>query len=124
MSIKVDQKELNNIYDKFVKSKDIKANITVEFDNVNNVDPIVLIRVMGDAPDAAALAPVVETMLDGHTIKFFYGDKTIKSISYNRGSGNSLHLMFDDAPYLYDLLQQTAYALLLKKLTPDLEGSA
>jgi hypothetical protein len=63
-------------------------------------------------------------MLDGRTIKFKKDGKDIyHTVIYNRGSGNRLAMMFTDAVYLYDILQQTVYALLLKKLTPHLEGS-
>lgn len=121
--MKINQKEITKIYENFAAGKATQSEIEVEFDSINNIDTLVLLRAMSKEPEVSEFAPIIETALDGHSIKFLLGDKVLKSIAYNRGSGNALHLMFSDEPYLYDLLQQTVYALLLKKLTPHLEDS-
>ena len=117
--------EVNNIIEDYAKSKGSTAGITVELSGANELDPLVLLRVMSiKNPSVDDLAPVVEEMLDGKTIKFKNGSQDIfHPVIYNKGNGNRLHLLFTDAVYLYDILQQTVYALLLKKLTPHLEGS-
>lgn len=117
--------DVNNIIDDYAKNRASTANITVELSGVNELDPLVLLRVMSiKQPGVDDLAPVCEDMLDGRTIKFKNNGQDIyHPVIYNRGSGNKLALMFTDAVYLYDILQQTIYALLLKKLTPHLEGS-
>lgn len=124
-AITISPSDVNNIINDYAKSKREEAGITVELSGVNELDPLVLLRVMSiKEPSVDDLAPAVEDMLDGRTIKFKQGDKDIyHSVTYNRGTGNRLHMMFTDAVYLYDILQQTVYALMLKKLTPHLEGS-
>lgn len=116
---------VNNIIEDYAKSKSSTAGITVELSGVNELDPLVLLRVMSiKNPTVDDLAPVVEEMLDGRTIKFKNGSQDIfHPVVYNKGNGNRLHLLYSDAVYLYDILQQTIYALLLKKLTPHLESS-
>lgn len=116
---------VNNIIEDYAKSKGSTAGITVELSGVNELDPLILLRVMSiKNPTVDDLAPVAEEMLDGRTIKFKNGSQDIfHPVIYNKGNGNRLHLLFSDAVYLYDILQQTIYALLLKKLTPHLEGS-
>lgn len=100
------------------------GDIAVEFSGVNNLDVLFLLDIMNKKqPSATDLAPAAEAMLDGRVITFTQGGKEIKTLAYNRGSGNSLHMMFADEPYLYDILQQTCYALMLKKLTPHLGSS-
>lgn len=123
--ITISPSDVNNIINDYAKSKREEAGITVELSGVNELDPLVLLRVMNiKEPSVDDLAPAVEDMLDGKTIKFKQGAKDIyHSVTYNRGTGNRLHMMFTDAVYLYDILQQTVYALMLKKLTPHLEGS-
>ena len=117
--------DVDNIISEYAKSRASTAAISVELSGVNELDPVVLLRVMSiKQPGADDLAPVCEDMLDGRTIKFkLNGQDIYHPVIYNRGNGNRLALMFSDAVYLYDILQQTIYALLLKKLTPHLEGS-
>jgi len=117
--------DVNNIIDDYTKNRASTANITVELSGVNELDPLTLLRVMSiKQPGVDDLAPVCEDMLDGRTIKFKNNGQDIyHAVVYNRGNGNRLALMFTDAVYLYDILQQTIYALLLKKLTPHLESS-
>ena len=117
--------DVNSIIDDYAKNRAVAAGITVELSGVNEIDPLTLLRVMSiKQPGVDDLAPVCEDMLDGRTIKFKNNGQDIyHPVVYNRGSGNKLAMMFTDAVYLYDILQQTIYALLLKKLTPHLEGS-
>jgi hypothetical protein len=124
-TITMSPSDVNSIIDDYAKNRAIAANITVELSGVNELDPLVLLRVMSiKQPGVDDLAPVCEDMLDGRTIKFKNnGQDIFHPVVYNKGNGNSLHLLFTDAVYLYDILQQTVYALLLKKLTPHLEGS-
>lgn len=117
--------DVSSIIDDYAKNRAATANITVELSGANELDPLVLLRVMSiKQPGVDDLAPVCEDMLDGRTIKFKNNGQDIyHPVVYNRGNGNKLALMFTDAVYLYDILQQTVYALLLKKLTPHLESS-
>ena len=124
-TISMSPSDVDNIINDYAKNRAATANITVELSGVNELDPLVLLRVMSiKQPGVDDLAPVCEDMLDGRTIKFKNnGQDIFHPVAYNKGSGNSLHLLFTDAVYLYDILQQTIYALLLKKLTPHLESS-
>jgi hypothetical protein len=123
-TIVVTPDDVNKIISDYAKQKMLAAQIAVELSGVNELDPLTLLRIMSiKEPGADDLAPACELMLDGRSISFTLNGKEIWGLSYNRGSGNSLQLMFTDKPYLYDILQQTIYALLLKKLTPHLEGS-
>ena len=117
--------DVNNIIDDYAKNRAVTAGITVELSGVNEIDPLTLLRVMSiKQPGVDDLAPVCEDMLNGRTIKFKNNGQDIyHPVVYNKGNGNNLALMFTDAVYLYDILQQTIYALLLKKLTPHLESS-
>ena len=117
--------DVDGIMNEYSKQRMLASQISVELSGVNNLDPLSILRVMSiKEPGVDDLAPVCEQMLDGQTIKFTLSGKEVwHPVIYNRGNGNSLHLMFADVPYLYDILQQTVYALLLKKLTPHLEGS-
>lgn len=124
-TISMSPSDVDNIINDYAKNRAATANITVELSGVNELDPLVLLRVMSiKQPGVDDLAPVCEDMLDGRTIKFKNNGQDIyHAVVYNKGNGNKLALMFTDAVYLYDILQQTIYALLLKKLTPHLESS-
>lgn len=124
-TISMSPSDVDNIINDYAKNRAATANITVELSGVNELDPLVLLRVMSiKQPGVDDLAPVCEDMLDGRTIKFKNNGQDIyHAVVYNKGNGNQLAMMFTDAVYLYDILQQTIYALLLKKLTPHLEGS-
>lgn len=121
--IKTGSEELQKIYEDCASGRLLRDKIVVEMDDINNIDTLVLIRAMSGDFDVTTFAPVLEAALDGHTIKFTLDNEVLQTVSYNRGGGNKLHLLFGEKPYLYDILQQTVYALLLKKLTPHLEGS-
>ena len=122
--IKINPEDIDDILNNYREQRVRAANITVELSGVNELDTLVLLRTMEKkAPEVDEIAKVAEIMLDGQSITFMNGDEQLYALSYNRGSGNRLHLMFTDKPYLYDILQQTVYALMLKKLTPHLEGS-
>lgn len=124
-TISMSPSDVDNIINDYAKNRAATANVTVELSGVNELDPLVLLRVMSiKQPGVDDLAPVCEDMLDGRTIKFKNNGQDIyHAVVYNKGNGNKLAMMFTDAVYLYDILQQTVYALLLKKLTPHLEGS-
>ena len=116
--------DVDNIISEYGKQRAASSQIAVKLSGVNNLDVLFLLQVMNkQEPEIAELAQACETMLDGQSIEFWNGDTLIASYAYNRGSGNKLHLMFAEKPYLYDILQQTVYALMLKKLTPHLESS-
>lgn len=123
-SFKLDPKGIDKIISDYRKQRKAAADIVVEFSGVNDIDVLFLLRIMSrDEPTVDDIAKAAEIMLDGQRITFLKNDKSIFSLSYNRGNGNALHLMFMDKVYLYDILQQSIYALMLKKLTPHLEGS-
>lgn len=124
-TITMSPEKVSKIVTEYAERRADTASITVEFSGVNELDPLVILRVMSiKEPEVDDLAPVCEAMLDGRTIKFKKdGNDIFHPVIYNRGSGNKLHMLFTDAVYLYDILQQTVYALLLKKLTPHLESS-
>ena len=123
-TIKINPDDVEKIVREYTTQRERAANITVELSDVNELDTLVLLRTMENkAPSVDDIAKVAEIMLDGQAITFMDGETPIYSLRYNRGGGNKLHLMFTDKPYLYDILQQTIYVLMLKKLTPHLEGS-
>lgn len=116
--------DVEHIVQDYREQRNAAAQISVELSGVNNLDTLLLLRIMSKKePDIEDIARAAELMLDGQTITFKKGSETVFSLAYNRGSGNALHLMFSDHASLYDILQQTVYALMLKKLTPHLEGS-
>lgn len=122
--IVIDSAEVDNIISEYAKQKVASAGIKVKLSGTNNLDVLFLLHVMGKKePDIQELAEASEALLDGKSIEFWSGEKLLFSCVYNRGSGNKLHQLFSDKVYLYDILQQTVYALLLKKLTPRLESS-
>lgn len=123
-SITVSSADIDNIITDYAKQKIAALSIQVKLSGVNNLDVLFLLRVMNKKePDVNELAEASEALLDNKTIEFWSGDKLLYSCGYSRGAGNRLHMLFADKPYLYDMLQQTVYALLLKKLTPRLESS-
>ena len=116
--------DVNNIIEEYGKQRAASSQIAVKLSGVNNLDVLLLLQIMSKKePEIVELEQACEIMLDNQSIEFWNGDTLIASYAYNRGSGNKLHLMFVDEPYLYDILQQTVYALMLKKLTPHLESS-
>ena len=122
--IKISPNDIDDIIQDYTKQRKLAANITVELSGVNELDTLFLLRIMEKrTPDVDEIAQAAELMLDGQAITFMNGAEQVFSVHYNKGSGNRLHLMFTDKPALYDILQQTVYALMLKKLTPHLEGS-
>lgn len=122
--ITIKREDVEETAEEFVKGKDIKSKIYVEFDDVNTVDTLVLLRVFNGDITSDTLDNLAELMLDGHTISLKTSDTDIvKVVSYNKGNGNKLSLMFNDMPYLYDNVLNAVYTILLKKLTPHLDGS-
>jgi hypothetical protein len=122
--ITIKKEDVEETAEEFVKGKDIKSKIYVEFDDVNTVDTLVLLRVFNGDITSDTLDNLAELMLDGHTISLKTSDTDIiKVVSYNKGNGNKLSLMFNDMPYLYDNVLNAVYTILLKKLTPHLDGS-
>lgn len=123
-TIKITPDDIDGIVKEYATGRSKAANITVELSGVNELDTLLLLRIMEKKPpEVDDIAQAAEIMLDGQAITFTNGSEVIYSIRYNRGGGNKLHLMFTDKAYLYDMLQQTVYALMLKKLTPHLESS-
>lgn len=122
--IKINPEDIDDILNNYRIQRERAAKITVELSDVNELDTLLLLKTMEKkSPEVDEIAKVAEIMLDGQSITFMDGETQIYSLHFNRGSGNRLHLMFTDKPYLYDILQQTVYALMLKKLTPHLESS-
>ena len=122
--IKINPNEVDKIITEYREQREAASQIEIEFSGVNNIDPLVLLRIMGkQTPTVEDIAMAAELMLDGQTITFTQGSEVVYNVCYNKGAGNALHLMFNDKAYLYDILQQAVYALMLKKLTPHLEGS-
>ena len=122
--ITIKKEDVEKTAEEFVKGKGIKSKIYVEFDDVNTVDTLVLLRVFNGDITSDTLDNLAELMLDGHTISLKTSDTDIvKVVSYNKGNGNKLSLMFNDMPYLYDNVLNAVYTILLKKLTPHLDGS-
>ena len=121
----LNDKGIDEIIAEYAKQRETESKISVELSGINEPDTLLLLRTMQKkVPTVDDLAPICEAMLDGRSIAFITDTgERIHPIVYNRGAGNALHIMFQDAPYLYDKLQQTIYALLLKKLTPHLAGS-
>ena len=123
-TIKINPEDIDKILADYRAGREKAAHITVEFSGVNELDTLFLLRIMEKrAPEVDDIAQAAEIMFDGQAITFMNGEETVYSLRYNRGGGNKLHLMFTERAYLYDILQQTVYALMLKKLTPHLEGS-
>lgn len=122
--IKISPNDVDNIIKDYAEQRKLAGNVTVELSGVNELDTLFLLRTMEKrTPDVDDIAVAAELMLDGQAITFRNGDEQICTVRYNKGSGNRLHLMFTDKAALYDILQQTVYALMLKKLTPHLESS-
>ena len=122
--IKITPDDVDGIIKEYRAQRAAASQIEVELSGVNNIDVLTLLKIMSKKEQSVDdIAQAAEIMLDGQSITFIRGNETIYACSYNRGSGNALHLMFSDKAYLYDILQQTVYALMLKKLTPHLEGS-
>ena len=122
--IKITPNDVDSIIKEYRAQRAAASQIEVELSGVNNIDVLTLLRIMSKKEQSVDdIAQAAEIMLDGQSITFTCRNETIYACSYNRGSGNALHLMFSDKAYLYDILQQTVYALMLKKLTPHLEGS-
>lgn len=122
--ITISPDDVSKIIQDYGKQRAAASQITVELSGVNNIDILLLLRIMSKKePDVDDIAHVAELMLDGQLITFKNGSDVVFSLAYNRGKGNALHLMFSENAALYDILQQTVYALMLKKLTPHLEGS-
>ena len=123
-TVKINPDEVDKIIKEYAEQRKWAADITVEFSGINDPDVLFLLKIMSKKEQGVDdIAAAAEVMLDGRTITFKKGDEQLFAVSYNRGNGNALHLMFTDKPYLYDILQQAIYALMLKKLTPHLEGS-
>ena len=120
----INPNEVNKIIKDYAEQRKKAENLTVEFSGVTDLDVLFLLKIMSKKEQGVDdIAAAAEVMLDGRTITFKNGEEQIFAASYNKGNGNALHLMFVDKPYLYDILQQAVYAMMLKKLTPHLEGS-
>ncbi len=122
--IKISPEDVDKIIQDYKTQRAARNAISVEFSGVNNIDVLTLLKIMSKKEQSVDdIEHAAQILLDGQTITFTKGTDTIYTVNYNRGSGNALYLLFSDNAYLYDILQETVYALMLKKLTPHLEGS-
>ena len=122
--IKISPEDVDKIIQDYKAQRAAREAISVEFSGVNNIDVLTLLRIMSKKEQSFDdIEHAAQILLDGQTITFTKGTDVMYTVNYNRGSGNALYLLFSDNAYLYDILQETVYALMLKKLTPHLEGS-
>ena len=122
--IKISPEDVDKIIQDYKTQIAARGAISVEFSGVNNIDVLTLLRIMSKKEQSVDdIEHAAQILLDGQTITFTKGTDVMYTVNYNRGSGNALYLLFSDNAYLYDILQETVYALMLKKLTPHLEGS-
>ncbi len=119
MKITVD--DINTAVQDYSDSLKLKSEISVEFDSYNEVDPLLLIRTFDQKPDVKDLTNLAELMFNGKPLTFKYGNKTVKSIVYNKTATSDISHMFSDAPALLDILLNAVYVLMLKKLTLQLQ---
>ena len=119
--MKITAADIDKTVEQYAKSLELKNSIAVEFDSFNEVDPLTLIRTFDVKPEASELTTLAEIMFNGKQLKFLYGDTVLKSIVYNNANGAKISHLFSDNPSLLDILLNTVYVLLLKKLTLQLE---
>lgn len=95
---------------------DVKMEIV---DGENELDPLILLRAYEQEPTVDNQAALASQFILNKQVRFIRNGKELLSFVY---TGGDLGVKFKKAPYLLDVLLKTAYALMIKKLTPPSEN--
>jgi len=103
----------------FSKTEDTSSRFTVEVDGLNELDPLFMLEVVGDAT-LARRSELTATLIKGKKVEIFDGEDKVLNFTFN---GGTLSMMFSEKPYLLQTLIDYCFATVLKKLTPPSRDS-
>jgi hypothetical protein len=114
--MKYGKKEIEAMRDGFINSKDalpIELTVTGE---VNTIAPLLMVEVLNQGSSAYNLAPLAKEMFARKTLIFTRGEQVLRKIVMPENA--NLDELFEETPFLLETMLNTAYAIMLKKLTP------
>jgi len=96
--------------------KSFKRYSLVLADGVNELDPLVLLKLINGDDTMEDRVAVVSKMINGKSVQVMDGDLSVKSFVHNGDA--SISMLFTAEPYLLQVVIDYCYSLILKKLTP------
>jgi hypothetical protein len=118
---KLDTKALFALGDSYRNAKkNLVEKIELEIvGGENNVPPLMLTDGLNGGNDSASLARLTAAFVEGKKLVFSANKKTVFEVEIPKNP--DFNVIFGPRPYLVDVLFNTVYALMLKKLTPPLQ---
>lgn len=114
--------DANRAYTEYNKSDSMMTNFIIDFpDGLNDADPLLMIKTMQNRRDLYQQVEYTNVLIRGKQVKIYIqdevGEKTLVQGFTHNGQGELSHL-FQERPYLLQLLLDYCIAYLIKKLTP------
>lgn len=113
--------DANKAYTEYNQADTMMSNFTIDFpDGVNDVDPLLMIKTMQSRRDLSQQVEFTNVLINGKQVKIYLienNEKTLVQGFTHNGQGQLSHL-FQERPYLLQLLLDYCIAYLVKKLTP------
>ena len=121
-SVIFDSKSFNEAMKAYQKGNTWLQDVQVEFvDGPAEVDTLTLLRSYQADWDLEHSMQLASAMCLNRTVLITKGKHTLMELKYRGGDFASL---FNDKPYLLDLVARACYGIMLKKLTPPSEDFA
>ena len=109
--------EVKEIYTDYYSADKSLSQFTVNLpEGVNNLDPLLMLEVINSEDTVAQKMLVTAALTKGKKVELMGPVGKIMGFTHN-GEG-SISLLFQEYPYLLQVLIDYGYALILKKLTP------
>jgi hypothetical protein len=95
------------------------ASVQVEISSENTVDPLMLVRCINSGRSVDNLVILAAEMLRGSSVRFKQGRETLYSVQMGIDlTAETFSNRFTGQPALMEVLLNTVYGIMLKKLTP------
>ena len=121
-SVVFDSKSFNEAMKAYQNGNRWLQDVQVEFpDGPADVDTLTLLRTYQADWDLDHSVQLASAMCLNKTVLILKGNHTLLELKYRGGDFASL---FNEKPYLLDLVARACYGLMLKKLTPPSEDFA
>lgn len=119
--MEISYNDANQAYEDYNSADTMMSAYTIDFPNgLNAVDPLLMIKTMQNRRDLQQQIAYTTVLINGKQVDIYVttdGKKTpVQSFTFN-GQGQLSHL-FQERPYLLQLLLDYCVAYLVKKLTP------
>lgn len=106
----------------FQRKRKVLDDISMEIvGGENTIDPLTLLRIYEQEVSIDNSLVLVQGFCRDRVVRFYKKGEPYQEFMIR--TGDSVPEVFQDAPYLLDILCKTCYSLMLKKLTPPSEDS-